>query len=98
MRPVVSWMTKSDDAILELLSETDIALPPAVISFNIEISHPTVRRRLPNLLNHELVRKADEDKGYYEITEKGREYLAGDLDASELEMPDEDEDAGKDAS
>lgn len=85
MRPVVSWMTKSDDAILELLFETDIALPPAVISFNIEVSHPTVRRRLPKLLEHDLVRKADEDKGYYEITEKGRKYLAGDLDASELE-------------
>ena len=84
MRPVVSWMTKSDDAILELLSETDIALPPAVISFNIEVSHPTVRRRLPMLLEHKLVRKADEDKGYYEITEKGRKYLVGDLDASEL--------------
>lgn len=85
MRPVVSWMTKSDDAILELLAETDIALPPAAISFNIEVSHPTVRRRLPKLLDHELVRKADEDKGYYEISEKGRKYLAGDLDASELE-------------
>lgn len=85
MRPVVSWMTKSDDAILELLAETGIALPPAVISFNIEVSHPTVRRRLPKLLDHELVRKADEDKGYYEITEKGRKYLSGNLDANELE-------------
>jgi predicted transcriptional regulator len=85
MRPVVSWMTKSDDAVLELLLDTGIALPPAVIAFNIDVSHPTVRRRLPKLLEHGLVRKADEDKGYYEITEKGRQYLAGDLDASELE-------------
>jgi predicted transcriptional regulator len=85
MRPVVSWMTKSDDAILELLLDTAIALPPAVIAFNTVVSHPTVRRRLPKLLEHGLVRKADEDKGYYEITEKGRQYLAGDLDASELE-------------
>ena len=85
MRPVVPWMTKSDDAILELLAETNIALPPAVISFNIDVSHPTVRRRLPKLLKHDLVRKADEDKGYYEITEKGRKYLAGDLDTNDLE-------------
>ncbi len=85
MRPVVPWMTKSDDAILELLDETDIALPPAAISFNIDVSHPTVRRRLPQLLDHGLVRKADEDKGYYVITEKGRQYLAGELNVSDLE-------------
>lgn len=85
MRPVVPWMTKSDDAILELLLETGIAVPPAVISYNIAVSHPTVRRRLPKLLEHELVEKVDESKGYYEITEKGRQYLAGELDASELE-------------
>jgi len=90
MRPVVPWMTKSDDAILELLEETDIALPPAAISFNIDVSHPTVRRRLPKLLEHGLVRKADEDKGYYVITEKGRQYLAGDLDASSLKNESED--------
>lgn len=89
MRPVVSWMTKSDDAILELLAETDIAIPPAVISYNIEISHPTVRRRLPKLLDYDLVRKASKEKGYYEITEKGRRYLVGEIDASELEHNEE---------
>lgn len=85
MRPLVSWMTKSDDTILELLNETGIALPPAVIAYNTPISHPTVRRRLPKLLGSGLVCKADTERGYYAISEKGREYLSGSLEVGDLE-------------
>jgi DNA-binding transcriptional ArsR family regulator len=85
-RPVVSWMTKSDDAILELLGEAGIAIPPTAIAFNIEnISRPTVDRRLPKLEEAGLVKRYEEPQGYTEITEQGRQYLSGDLDASELE-------------
>jgi DNA-binding transcriptional ArsR family regulator len=86
MRPVVSWMTKSDPAILELLDESGIDLPPAVISHNIEgISHPTVKRRLPVLNEHGLVDKTSEKRGYYRITKRGHAYLVGNLDAEDLE-------------
>ncbi|TKX86132.1 ArsR family transcriptional regulator [Halorubrum sp. SS5] len=86
MRPLVSWMTKSDPAILELLHESDIDLPPAVISHNVDgVSHPTVKRRLPILNEHGLVEKTSEKRGYYRITERGRAYLAGDLDSDDLE-------------
>lgn len=86
MRPLVSWMTKSDPAILELLEESGLEIPPAVISHNIDgISHPTVKRRLPVLEDHGLVAKAPEKRGYYRITDHGRDYLAGELDASDLE-------------
>ncbi len=44
----------------------------------------TVRRRLPKRLKHELVRGTDEDKVYYEITKKGRQFFTGDLDPNEL--------------
>ena len=86
MRPLVSWMTKSDPAILELLEESGLELPPAVISHNIDgISHPTVKRRLPVLQDHGLVKKISEKRGYYRITDDGRAYLAGELDADDLE-------------
>ncbi|MBP1921838.1 DNA-binding transcriptional ArsR family regulator [Halorubrum alkaliphilum] len=86
MRPLVSWMTKSDPAILELLEESDLEIPPAVISHNIDgVSHPTVKRRLPVLDDHGLVAKAPEKRGYYHITDRGRAYLAGDLNADDLE-------------
>lgn len=86
MRPLVSWMTKSDPIILEFFEETTIAMPPAVVSYNLQgVSHPTVKRRLPVLEEHGLVTKVDENRGYYRITDRGREYLAGDLDADDLE-------------
>lgn len=86
MRPLVSWMTKSDPVILEFFEEHDISMPPAVVSFNIEgISHPTVKRRMPILADRELLEKVEGRRGYYRITEYGRQYLAGELDASDLE-------------
>ncbi|GAA1837845.1 hypothetical protein GCM10009682_63260 [Luedemannella flava] len=86
MRPLVSWMTKSDPAILEFFEETGIAMPPAVVSYNIVgVSHPTVKRRLPNLVEHGLLEKVDDDRGYYQITDHGRAYLEGELDAKDLE-------------
>lgn len=85
MRPLVSWMTRSDDAILELLATAGLALPPAVIAFNADVSRPTVQRRLKKLLAHGLVEKAEPSRGYYRITDLGESYLAGDVDADDLE-------------
>lgn len=86
MRPLVSWMTKSDPAILELLDEAGLELPPAVISHNIDgLSHSTVKRRLPILKEHGLVEKTPEKRGYYRIADLGQDYLSGDLDIGEIE-------------
>lgn len=86
MRPLVSWMTKSDPAILEFFEETGISMPPAVVSYNIEgVSHPTVKRRLPELTEHSLLEKVDENRGYYKISDRGRAYLAGELEKEDLE-------------
>lgn len=85
MRPRVSWMTGADDTILEFFYEHDLALPPAAVSFNIDFSATHVRNRMRKLAEEGLMERVDETKGYYRITEKGRKYLAGELDASELE-------------
>ncbi len=87
MRPLVSWMTKSDPAILELFSEAGIAIPPGVVAFNLTgVSRSTIVRRLPVLVDHGLLEKVDEDRGYYQITERGRAYLEGQLEAGDLEQ------------
>lgn len=90
MRPRVDWMTGSDDSILELLDESDVALPPRGIEINLQqagvsISNRTIKRRLKKLHDWGLVDLINEKSSYYAITEKGREYLSGDLNASELE-------------
>jgi predicted transcriptional regulator len=85
MRPRVSWMTRADDTILEFFEETGIEAPPAVVEHNIDFSITHVRRRMRELESEGLLEKVDEEKGYYAITVRGRAYLAGDLDADELE-------------
>lgn len=87
-RPRVDWMTRADDAILEFLlnegNQPIIANPSTVeANINYKISH--VRRRLRALEENGLVDYYEEERGLYEISEKGCAYLAGEIEAEELE-------------
>lgn len=78
-------MGKYDTAILELLRETNLALPPKVIAFNLEyleIAFPatsTVQRRLGILEDKKFVNKVEEKSGYYMISDQGESYLEKDV-------------------
>lgn len=48
-------------------------------------SYRTLHRGLNRLQDAGLVEQLSGDRSYYGITEKGRAYLAGDLDADDLE-------------
>lgn len=87
MRPLVSWMTKVDDAVLEWLGETDIAAPPKVIHANLEtpVSYSQVKRRVRTLNENGLVYKDEERGEYYAISALGCWYLRGEIAGSELE-------------
>lgn len=85
-------MNEKDDILLEYLSDTGSAQPYKVIHWNITVdrrtadfSIDTVRRRLRRLRDLGLVSKVYEKGAYHKITDEGRAYLAGDLDASELD-------------
>lgn len=91
-RPRVDWMTRADDAILEfLLNEGNRPLVsnPSTVEANIEYKISHVRRRLRALQDGGLVEYYDEDRGLYRISERGRAYLEGELDAAELKVNEE---------
>jgi len=82
MRKPADWMQMpTDDRILEVL-ESGFRFTPAVIAENIDKSRTHVSRRLSDLTDYGLVEKPK--RGYYEITEIGRQYLSGDIDADDL--------------
>ena len=85
MRPRVSWMTRADDAILELLSEAGIAANPSTIAFNIDYDRRYVSQRCRMLAKHGLVDRVHEQKAMYRVTSLGERYLLGDLAASDIE-------------
>ncbi|MDG5821667.1 ArsR family transcriptional regulator [Natronococcus sp. A-GB7] len=91
MRLQADWMVNTDELLLEFLEETGLALPPRVMAYNIktrynrQISYSTINRRLKHLKESGLVEKEYESGGFYSLSDDGRSYLDGDLDASELE-------------
>jgi len=83
MRPRVDWMNQTDDRILELLRESGLELTPAALAHNLDYSRSWISRRISKMADAGLVDTAED--GYYGITDKGRAYLAGDLNADDLE-------------
>ena len=82
MRPRVPWMTSADNRILEFLDETDIVATPHVISANINYSQQYVNERVRILAENELVEQTE--GALYQITDRGRAYLNGNLDVEDL--------------
>ncbi|ELY86151.1 ArsR/SmtB family transcription factor [Natrialba taiwanensis] len=72
----------TDERILEVL-DTGLMLGPTAIAKNIDKHRVTVSGRLRELRKYGLVECPEE--GYYEITDLGKQYLEGELNAGELE-------------
>ncbi len=83
------WENSATRPTLRLLAEHDLALSATGIFYNLQQklerppSQATVTRALKGLREVGLV--AQPHGSLYQITAKGREYLAGELDASDLE-------------
>lgn len=78
-------MTGRDDIILEVLSDSGVALNKRGLEINLQredadISYSTLQRRLPKLVEAGLIEMVVEQGAWYAITEKGEAYLSGDLD------------------
>jgi len=90
MRDQAQWMNKASIPVLELLDESGVALPAQTISLNLDRmlsqgpSRTTVYRTLEPLEQHGLIEHVTGDSKHYVITDKGKQFLAGDLRASNL--------------
>lgn len=75
----IDWMTHTDERIMEYLENGSST--PAEIAAAVEKSEEYVADRCRQLAIRELL---DRDGHAYRLAERGRAYLAGDLDAEEL--------------
>lgn len=78
----IPWFSPIDYEILLFFDDHDIYATPKVISANIDYDRQYTSKRCRRLEDAGLLRKVD--SGLYELSEKGRSYLAGDLDADDL--------------
>jgi DNA-binding IclR family transcriptional regulator len=91
-------MNEVDDTILEFFEELGevggepVSLPPSPVRHHIvemlghlDRERSTFSRRMNKLADRGLLEKTDEEGSYYRITENGLAYLAGELDADDLE-------------
>lgn len=69
------WMVPMDDAILQLLSASNLVLSPAIIAYNLGYSREEVNRRLTTLASYGLVERIE--RGKYRLAESGERYLDG---------------------
>lgn len=81
-------MTPVDRAILERLlndGNEELVLTPALIADNTDYARPTVREHMAVLQEMDLVEYYDEDRAVYQLSEKGRKYILGQIPVEELE-------------
>ena len=79
-------MTQGDDRILETLESSGLVLSPRVIAENTDYTRNYINKRMRKLRENGLVDRVDD--GLYRISDKGSAYLAGELDADDLEPAD----------
>lgn len=90
-------MTKSDETILDLLSEKDVALKPGGIKANldienIDISKRTIYRRLEVLDAAGMVREPENWAGRWMTTELAEKWLNEEIEADDVSERLEDTD------
>jgi len=80
----VSWFSPVDYEIFLFFEDHDILVSPKIIAVNIGYDRQYAYKRLRVLSEAGLLEAED---GIYELTDLGREFLAGDLDENDLPEP-----------
>ena len=81
-------MTPVDRDILDcLLNEgnRELILNPSAIAANLDWGSQTIREHMLLLRQHDLVEYYDESRALYQLSERGRAWLQGDLPTEDLE-------------
>jgi predicted transcriptional regulator len=79
----VSWFSPIDYEILMFFEDHDILASPKVICENIDYDRQYTSKRCRFLADNDLLRK--DESGLYELSQRGRKFLKGELDAEDLE-------------
>lgn len=81
-------MNAASVPILELLDEVSVPIPQATFVVTFERrggpSASTIGRALGPLEKHGMIKSNEQYSSLYELTDRGRAYLRGNLDANEL--------------
>lgn len=85
----VEWLRPSDYPIVDEISDYGGWMKPATLSLNLPYSRDHISRRCLELSKHGLLERYDDNTAAYRITDRGQDYLAGDLDADDLRPDDE---------
>ncbi len=80
-----AWMNVAADPILEFLDDHEIAVPKGVFDNELSVSASSIARALDDLEDYGLIERDDNFSSYYRITDLGRDYLSGKIDADDLE-------------
>jgi len=84
MRYSADWMTIADERILEYLSTTETSTPKKMAdSGDVRFSRQYIGERCRKLADYGLVQHLG--NGVYRITDGGKSYLEGKLDARHLD-------------
>ncbi|WP_407045748.1 MarR family transcriptional regulator [Haloarcula laminariae] len=88
MRYSADWMTIDDERILEFLLGSETSTPKKMAdSGDVRFSRQYIGERCRKLADYGMVQHLG--NGVYRITEVGEQYLAGELDARDLESDSE---------
>jgi predicted transcriptional regulator len=84
MRYSADWMTIADERILEYLSTTETSTPKKMAdSGDVRFSRQYIGERCRKLADYGMVQHLG--NGVYRITDDGKKYLTGELDAEGLD-------------
>jgi len=79
----VDWMSPIDYFILDFYEDHDIEASPKVVAANIDYERVYTSKRLKELVSEGLLQQGE--NGLYSLTDRGRSFIAGELDAEDLE-------------
>jgi Mn-dependent DtxR family transcriptional regulator len=75
-------MNQASDPVLEFLREYDIGVPIGTLDNNLQSSRPTIAKALEDLEDRGFVKRDPNYSSHYRITDRGRKYLKGNIDAN----------------
>lgn len=82
----VSWMTPADRPILQELADVGGRWQkPATLALNMPYSRYHIADRLRTLADHQLVERKSDNIAAYRITDRGRAFLAAEIDVRDLQ-------------